>query len=57
MEELDKIINERANALVEKKEEKEFEYKPNEDKSLKDQAKDFVGTMAVSNAYKSTMAN
>lgn len=52
MEELDKIINERANALVEKKEEKEFEYKPNEDKSLKEQAKDFVGTMAVSNAVK-----
>lgn len=57
MEELDEIISQRANAIIENNENaeiKEFEFKPNEEKSLKDQAKDFVGAMAVQQAVKDT---
>lgn len=52
MEELDKLVEVRAKALVEKGETEKFEFKPNEERSLKEQAKDFVGSMAVSNAVK-----
>ncbi len=54
MEELDKIISDKANALIEKRENNEFDYNPNEEKSLKEQAKDFVGAMAVKNAVEDT---
>jgi hypothetical protein len=57
VEELDEIINQRANAIIENNDNaeiKEFEFKPNEEKSLKDQAKDFVGAMAVQQAVKDT---
>lgn len=55
MEDLKKLMEKNAGDLIEKKDNQDaevFTYKPNEDKSLKDQAKDFVGTMAVSNAVK-----
>lgn len=51
MEQVD-LITEKIDNLVEKKDNNSFEFKPNDEKSLKDQAKDFVGAMAVSNAIK-----